>query len=193
MARINLLPWRDWERRRLRQRFLLSLVLSLVAGILVVVWATFMVGGATSIQQGRNDYLRGQVVQLNHKISAIQQLKKTRESLLNRMKVIEKLEESRSLVVHLFDQLTRTVPNSVYITSVNNNNGALTIQGEAQSPAGVSTYMQNIANSPWFGEPNLEIVRTGNHGKVKRSSFTVTTQLVQPPEDKVRGQTGKGS
>ncbi|MGH2508959.1 MAG: PilN domain-containing protein [Ktedonobacteraceae bacterium] len=193
MARINLLPWRDWERRRLRQRFLLSLVLALVVGIVIIVWATFMVEGAVSNQQGRNQYLRQQVVQLNSKINAINQLKKTREELLARMKVIEKLEQSRPLVVHLFDQLTRTVPDSVYISSVTNKGGDLTIEGVAQSPSGVSAYMQNIANSPWLADPNLKIVRTKRDGKVRRSSFTVTTQLMQPQDKENAGQSGGGS
>lgn len=191
MARINLLPWREWERRRLRQRFLLSLVLSLVLGIVVVVWASFMVGSAVSTQQGRNAYLRREVVQLNRKIKSINELKKTRRSLLRRMQVIEKLEQSRPLVVHLFDQLTRTVPSSVYITNVTNNDGALTIHGVAQSPAGVSTYMQQIAASPWLSDPNLTVVRTKNEGKVTRSSFDVTTKLVQPKNGK-QGQDGGG-
>lgn len=193
MARINLLPWRDWERRRLRQRFLLSLVLALVVGIVIIVWATFMVEGEVSNQQGRNQYLREQVAQLNVKIKAINRLKKTREELLARMKVIEKLEQSRPLVVHLFDQLTRTVPDSVYISSVTNKGGDLTIEGVAQSPSGVSAYMQNIANSPWLADPNLEVVRTRRDGKVRRSSFTVTTQLMQPQDKKHAGQSGDGS
>lgn len=193
MARINLLPWRDWERRRLRQRFLLSLVLALVVGIVIIVWATFMVEGEVSNQQGRNQYLRAQVAQLNIKIKAINQLKKTREELLARMKVIEKLEQSRPLVVHLFDQLTRTVPDSVYISSVTNKGGDLTIEGVAQSPSGVSAYMQNIANSPWLADPNLEVVRTRRDGKVRRSSFTVTTKLMQPQDKKHAGQSGDGS
>jgi len=193
MARINLLPWRDWERRRLRQRFLLSLVLALVVGIVIIVWATFMVEGEVSNQQGRNQYLRAQVAQLNIKIKAINQLKKTREELLARMKVIEKLEQSRPLVVHLFDQLTRTVPDSVYISSVTNKGGDLTIAGVAQSPSGVSAYMQNIANSPWLADPNLEVVRTRRDGKVRRSSFTVTTKLMQPQDKKNAGQSGDGS
>lgn len=193
MARINLLPWRDWERRRLRQRFLLSLVLALVVGIVIIVWATFMVEGEVGNQQGRNQYLRAQVAQLNIKIKAINQLKKTREELLARMKVIEKLEQSRPLVVHLFDQLTRTVPDSVYISSVTNKGGDLTIEGVAQSPSGVSAYMQNIASSPWLADPNLEVVRTRRDGKVRRSSFTVTTQLMQPQDKKHAGQSGDGS
>lgn len=193
MARINLLPWRDWERRRLRQRFLLSLVLALAAGIVIIVWATFMVEGAVSSQQGRNRYLREQTAQLDTKIKAIDQLKKTRDRLLARMKVIERLEQSRPLVVHLFDQLTRTVPGSVYISSVVNKDGDLTIEGVAQSPSGVSSYMQNIANSPWLADPNLKVVRTKNEGKIRRSRFTVTTKLMQPQEKKDAEQTEGGS
>ncbi|MGA7965839.1 MAG: PilN domain-containing protein [Gammaproteobacteria bacterium] len=193
MARINLLPWRDWERRRLRQRFLLSLALALVVGIVIIVWAAFMVEGQVSSQQGRNQYLREQVAQLDTKIKAINQLKKTRDELLARMKVIEKLEQSRPLVVRLFDQLTRTVPDSVYISSVTNKGGDLTIEGVAQSPSGVSAYMQNIANSPWLADPNLKVVRTKSDGKVRRSSFTVTTRLMQPQDKKDAGQSGGGS
>lgn len=193
MARINLLPWREWERRRLRQRFLLSLALSLVAGIVITVWWSFMVGGAVSVQQDRNAYLRQQLAQLDRKIKAINDLKQRRESLLRRMDVIEKLEQSRPLVVHLFDQLTRTVPKSVYLTSVSSHDGALSIQGVAQSPAGVSTYMQQIAASPWLSDPNLTVVRTKDEGKVTRSQFTVTTKLVQPQEKKGSGGQGGGS
>lgn len=193
MARINLLPWREWERSRLRQRFLLSLVLSLVAGIVIIVWASFMVGGAMSIQQSHNAYLRQQLAQLDKKIASIKDLKKERESLLQRMRVIEKLEQSRSLVVHLFDQLTRTVPDSVYLTGLNNKDGELTIHGVAQSPAGVSSYMQNIAKSPWLSDPNLSVVRTQDKGKLSRSEFTVTTKLVQPSEKKGNGADGGGS
>ena len=193
MARINLLPWREWERSQRRQRFLLSLVLSLVVGIVIIVWATFMVGGAMSIQQSRNAYLRQQLAQLDQKISAIKSLKKERESLMRRMRVIEKLEQSRSRVVHLFDQLTRTVPGSVYLTGLKNHNGVLSINGVAQSPAGVSSYMQNIAHSDWLGDPNLTVVRTQNNGKLSRSEFTVTTKLVQPSDKKGKGAAGGGS
>ncbi len=193
MARINLLPWREWENSQRRQRFLLSLVLSLVVGIVIIVWGTFMVGGAMSIQQGRNAYLRQQLAQLDQKIKTIKDLKKERESLLRRMRVIEKLEQSRSQVVHLFDQLTRTVPDSVYLTGLRNHDGVLSIDGVAQSPAGVSTYMQNIAHSPWLGDPNLTVVRTQSEGKLSRSEFTVTTKLIQPSDKKGKDADGGGS
>ncbi len=193
MARVNLLPWREWERRRRRQRFLFLLLLSLVIGIALVVWATQMVNSAVAGQEARNAYLRRQTAELNNKIKTINSLKATRQSLLNRMKVIEQLEQSRPMIVHLFEQLTLTVPDSVFIKSVHNKNGKLTIEGVAQSPAGVSSYMRRIDNSQWLGPPNLEVVRTSSKGNTSHSSFTVTTQLVQPnDESKTSDKSGKG-
>lgn len=187
MANINLLPWRDWERRRLRQRFLFLLALSLVFGVGIVVWVTQMANSAVASQQARNVYLEHQVAELDHKIQTINSLKDTRESLLTRMRVIERLEQSRPLIVHLFDQITRTVPDSVYLNSVVNRGGKLTINGVAQSPAGVSTYMRQIAGSKWLGPPNLEVVKTSSRGNTNRSTFTVTTKLLEPGEDKSGG------
>jgi len=192
MARVNLLPWRDWERKRRRQRFVFLMLLSLVIGVAIVVWATQMVNSAVAGQQTRNDYLRRQVAQLNKKIRTINDLKKTRQSLLTRMNVIERLEQSRPLIVHLFDQLTRTVPDSVYLTSVKNSEGSLTIQGVAQSPAGVSAYMRNIGNSKWLGAPSLQVVRTSNVKGNGHSTFTVTTKMTAPNSETGNG-TGAGT
>ncbi len=184
--RINLLPWREWEQRRRRQHFAFGLVIALLVGIVIVYWGWLMANGALSAQKSRNAYLRREIAQLNHKIKDINALKKTRSDLLARMRVIERLEQSRPLAVHLFDQLASTVPNDVYLTSVKNRDGHLSIKGIASSPSGVSNYMRNIDHSPWLDTPNLQVVRTHRRGGAWQSSFSVTTKLV-PPGNKSSG------
>lgn len=188
MARINLLPWREWEQRRRRQNFVLALVLMFVLGIAVVYWASHIVSGAVDAQQARNAYLRHEVAVLDHRISAIRTLKKTRTDLLSRMRVIERLEQSRPMMVHLFEQLAVTVPRNVYLTGIENRNGHLSISGVADSPSGVSAYMRNIAASPWLKPPNLQIVRTHGKNDKRRSSFSVSSALTTPEQK----QAGKG-
>ncbi|MGH8273164.1 MAG: PilN domain-containing protein [Gammaproteobacteria bacterium] len=182
MMRINLLPWRVEEQHRRLQHFVLSLVLALIVGIAIVYWSWLMAGGAVDAQQARNSYLRQQIGQLNVKIRSINKLKKTRANLLARMRVIETLERSRPLVVHLFDQLAVTLPDSVYLTEIKNRDGTLSIKGIANSPSGVSNYMRNIAASPWLAPPNLEVVRTSQNGGSHRSDFAVSSKLVSPAE-----------
>lgn len=183
MTRINLLPWREWERQRTRQQFFYVLALAVILGIGIVFWANRISASAVADQQARNEYLHRQLAQMDRRIATIRSLKSTRDALLARMQVIEKLEQSRPTVVHLFDQLVRTAPDGLYLTSVDNRSGNLKISGVADSPAVVSTYMRQIAGSPWMGAPNLQIVRTHARGNEKSSDFTVTTKVTNPQEN----------
>ncbi|MDN5865458.1 MAG: PilN domain-containing protein [Gammaproteobacteria bacterium] len=203
MTRVNLLPWRAGEQRRRRQRFLLALVLAFIIGIAIVYWASLMVSSAVSAQESRNDYLRHEVAKLNFKIRTINHLKDARKELVHRMRVIQGLQQSRPLEVHLFEQLATTVPSSVYLTSVvfrtNSNKrdesrevGTLSLKGVADSPAGVSNYMRTMAGSPWLSVPQLEVVRTRSEGETRRSDFSVTTRLLAPQnqDDKTGQESG---
>lgn len=190
MTSINLLPWRKWEQRRRRQHFLLVLVLAFIIGVAIVYWASLMAGSAVSSQEARNRYLRRQVAELNQKIKTINDLKETRASLTRRMKTIERLQQSRPLEVHLFEQLASTVPASVYLTKIDFASGkksgkrkfagTLKIKGIADSPAGVSNYMRNVGGSKWFTIPRLEVVRTSHKGDTRQSRFRVNAKLLAP-------------
>jgi type IV pilus assembly protein PilN len=183
MARINLLPWREWRRQERRRQFLLMLALSVLIGIVIVFWTDRSISNAVAGQQARNVYLKGQIAKLDKQIATIRTLKQTRDALLARMKIIEQLEQSRPTAVHLFDQLVRTVPDGLYLSAVTDTGGKLKISGTAQSPAAVSTYMQKIAGSPWLSAPNLEIVRTYSNGNEKSSDFAVTTSVAGSQQD----------
>ena len=180
MARINLLPWRVQLRRERRQRFLMGLALTAVAAIGVVFWANRMLAGSIADQNARNQYLTREIAVLDSKLETIKALKRTRDALLARMRVIEQLEASRPTTVHLFDQLVRTLPDKLYLTRIQDKGGKLSINGVAESPAVVSAYMQNIAQSPWLQPPNLEVVRTQTSGSARGSNFSVTTAVKEP-------------
>jgi type IV pilus assembly protein PilN len=76
------------------------------------------------------------------------------------MQVIEQLQRSRPEVVHLFDQLVRTVPDGVYLTAVKQIGKRVQLNGMAQSSTRVSSYMRNIDASEWMADPALEVVET---------------------------------
>ena len=74
MARINLLPWRA-ERRKSRQKeFAGMLGLSALAGILVAFLIVSLYNGRISSQNGRNEYLRGEITKVDAQIKEIDEL-----------------------------------------------------------------------------------------------------------------------
>ena len=76
-------------------------------------------------------------------------------------------------VVHLFDELARTVPDGVHLVSVRQQGNRLTIQGKAQSSTRVSAYMRNIDKSEWLKDPGLDVVETKDTGPSRSSEFTI--------------------
>ena len=65
MARINLLPWREWERERRQKDFLTNLGGILVVGLVLVFCGGLMLDRAVEQQTGRNQFLQRHIDDLN--------------------------------------------------------------------------------------------------------------------------------
>lgn len=173
MAHINLLPWREEQRKQRQQQFFLML-----AGAVVLVGAAmggvhFFVEDRISYQQARNSFLEGEIRRLDRQIEEINELEKTKKRLLARIRIIQTLQASRPEIVHLFDELVRTLPEGVYLTEVNQKGASVNMRGIAQSNARVSSYMWNIENSEWIANPNLEVIETGTQSGSRVSRFVL--------------------
>ena len=163
MAKINLLPWRAERRERRKREFFTQLGIAAVAAIVLVLLWGFWMSLRIDNQNNRNDYLQGQITQLDSKITEIQNLQKVKKHLLDRKRIVEKLQSSRSQMVHLFDQIVQTIPAGARLTALKQQGDKLTLNGVAQSNATVAEYMRNIEASPWMGPTTL--VKTENvHG-----------------------------
>lgn len=177
MPRINLLPWRE-ERRKQRQRQF-NIIAGAVGGVgLLTVGALYLLHDHwISDQNARNAYLSDQIKLMEDRIAQIKDLQETKNRLVARMQIIQHLQESRPVEVHLFDQLVRTLPPGVYLTAMTQRGDGLSISGVAESSARVSAYLRNIDASPWLGEPNLVIVQKDQQ-KNGAQTFQLTAKVV---------------
>jgi type IV pilus assembly protein PilN len=160
MPRINLLPWREAERKRKRQEFGVGAVAALLGAALVYFVVNWQMQSAIDEQQARNTYLTGQIKELDKQIAEILDLEEQKKRLQARITVIEQLELSRPEIVHVFDQLVRTTPDGIYLTSVKQTARKIELKGIAQSSTRVASYMRNIDSSEWLQDPALQILET---------------------------------
>ncbi|APZ44320.1 PilN domain-containing protein [Acidihalobacter ferrooxydans] len=182
MAHINLLPWRAEHRKQQQRDFGALAVFSvIVAAIIVFLMHTYM-DGLIQYQNERNQYLRNEITILNKKIAKIKELDKTKRDLLNRMKIVERLQSSRPSVVHMFDQLVTTLPPGLYLTDFSQNGDLIHLAGAAESNARVSEYMRNLDASPWFTDATLQIINAKNTPIGKISVFKLTVKTATPSE-----------
>jgi type IV pilus assembly protein PilN len=164
MPRINLLPWRAELRTRRRNQFFIGLGASLGAASLAVLASSFVMSGIISNQNERNEVLNTEIAALDKRIAEIVDLESKKDSLLARMQIIEQLQRSRPEIVHVFEELVRTLPDGVRLTSVKQSGRRLEIQGEAESNTRVSAFMRNIDKSKWLTQPDLQVVEVREAG-----------------------------
>jgi type IV pilus assembly protein PilN len=160
MPRINLVPWREAERKRKRQEFGVGAVAALLLAGIIALAVNWQMQAAINGQNDRNQYLKDEIAKLDTQITEILALDQQKQRLLARMQVIEQLERSRPEIVHVFDQLVRTIPDGVHLTSLKQNDRKLQLRGMAQSSTRVASYMRNIDGSEWLADPALDILET---------------------------------
>jgi len=183
MPSINLLPWREAERKQRQRDFGVAMGGAVVAGIAVVMLTVFTYSQMISSQESRNERLGTEIAELEKSITEIDGLERQKERLLARMEIIEQLQKSRPEIVHLFDELVRQLPEGVYLTSMKQTGTRVELRGVAQSSTRVSALMRQIDASKWLTDPEVERVETTQAGTSRQSQFVVYAKQVRSDAD----------
>ncbi|MEJ2394158.1 MAG: PilN domain-containing protein [Candidatus Thiodiazotropha sp.] len=178
MARINLLPWREAERKKRQQEFGLMVLGGVLLTGLALLGIHMQFESMISAQQQRNGFLEKEIKVVERQIREIQELDKTKQNLLARMNVIQELQSSRPQIVHLFDEVVSILPDGVYLTSLTQSGNKVTFEGQAQSNARVSSMMRNIDDSEWLVGPTLDFIESKEKTGTGYSHFQLTAKQV---------------
>ena len=191
MAKINLLPWREERRKDLLNGFLVMLGLVALFAALTVGIVHFYHSQLIERQNTRIGYIDKRIKEVDKKITEIKELEKQKEALLSRMRAIESLQRDRPLIVRLFDELVRSLPEGLSIVNLKQEGPKITITGEAQSNARVSSFMRKIERSEWIKGAKLKVIKESNKGKDGTTKtvneFMLTFEQVMPNVDKEEG------
>jgi len=160
MPRINLLPWRDEERKERKLKFLVSLGVAALGALVVTGVGYMLMDSMVSAQEARNSRLDEEIAVLDRQIEKINSLEADKARFIARMEVIEKLQRSRPEIVHIFDEIAKQLPDGVYLTGITQTGSRLKFEGVAQSSTRVSAFMRNIDASSYLKNPELDIVET---------------------------------
>lgn len=192
MAHVNLLPWRAERRKQREREFYMQLAAAFVAAVLLLLGWIFWMDQRIDNQNERNAYLQGEITQLDVRIAKIKDLEKVRTHLLARKQIIEQLQADRSQMVHLFDELVKTVPTSARLSALKQDGQSMTLDGLAQSNAGVAEYMRNIEASPWMGHADLRQTENTHNATRMPYTFGLNVTLNRPKSDEVSADEPSG-
>ncbi len=190
MAKINLLPWREAYRKEKKEQFLAVIGgVVIVSGLIAYLWVV-AVQASIDNQEARNQLLTTEIAVLEKQVKEIAELKKVRDDLLARIKIIQDLQGTRPLIVRYFDDFARAIPDGVFVTLLSRKDKVVSIEGIAESYNRVATFMRNLDASEWFAGPNLtSVIAVPKEGEQAQSfKMTVNTST---PEDAVAADAKK--
>ena len=184
MAKINLLPWREERRQQQTKEFYIILVISAVLALLLFGLAYYYYDQSTKYQKQRNQFLTTEISQLDAQIEEIKKLEAQKASLIARQEVIEELQASRTQMVHLFDELVKSIPNGVFLEKITQQGSVISLEGYSQSHSRVSDYMRRLDKSDWFTAVDLDYIKADNTLVSHEQKFKLSVKLVNPNSKK---------
>lgn len=182
-TRINLLPWREEERKRKNIEFGIIAGAGALVTLSVVVAILMYFEDRTSFQDERNNFLKNEITVLNSKLETIKELETTKQNLLSRMNIIQELQGSRPEIVHLFEELVITIPDGIWLNSIKQSGTAITIEGSTESNARVSAYMRNLDESDWIASPNLVSIQKQANSSGAKFTLELSQQSANEEEE----------
>ena len=180
MIRVNLLPHRQVRREARQREFGLMAAFAAIAASVIIFLGWTYINSQTEAQTERNGRLDKAIVSLDKEIADIKDLKDQISAMLERKQVVENLQTNRSQAVILLDELSRQLPEGMYLKSIKQQGNVITIEGVADTNERVATLVRNFSTSNWLESPNLIEIKSVVVNTLKQNAFTLSVNVKVP-------------
>ncbi|WP_440871853.1 PilN domain-containing protein [Vibrio diabolicus] len=190
LYRINLLPWRENQREEHRRRFI-----SLVAlGMLVAIGIQWGIGKFFEYQQDqqqeRLDYLTHYIAELDQRIEAMKIAEQEHSKILERLKVVEGLQNGRNKTTEFMNLMPAVIPEGVYVDKIKMNDLEIEISGISDSTPKLATMLDNMERSAKLNDVEMHSIVHGKARFGKEFQTFKVSFMFKLPEKKAEAQHG---
>ncbi|MBF0537834.1 MAG: PilN domain-containing protein [Nitrospirae bacterium] len=198
MIRINLLPTDKKPRRKKKAaaREFPTLIIGLIASLVISLVAA---GGGFYLLNKKINELTSNKTQktakletLKKQIKEVDEMEKKIKQVDDNKKVIEELRANQSLPVKVIDELSRVLPENVWLKMLTLNGSNLSVEGVAMTNDDVVVFVNNFKQSKLFKDTylvkSLEVAEKGEKDVVKVYSFGITMVVVNPEVKKTEAK-----
>ena len=184
MIRINLLPVREERRKASARQLALVMVAALMGSVLLA--AALHAKVRHDISSTREQTLATQkaIDQFAPQLKQVEEFKKTKAEIEQKLDVIQGLNEARSGPVHMLDELATHTPDRIWITKVSVHSGRLTMEGMSLDNELVALFLTALEESPYFKDVELVETKAKEKDGFRLNSFEVSGVLTAPGAEK---------
>ena len=181
MIRINLLPVRAAQKKERLRSQLTILILSVIGTFAVCVLVWVSLSGKVDDVQAEIRAKNAEIARLKKTIGEVDQFKKLQTELRGKLDILAKLKSNRSGPVRLLDELSKLIPEKVWITAFTESSGAISITGAGLTEESVADFMRELEGSAYYSNVELDVLEQKKSDGRDVQSFkircTVETQV----------------
>ena len=113
-------------------------------------------------------------------IEEVEAFKKRNAELRHKIEVIEQLKANQYGPVRLMDEVSKALPELLWLTDLGVSGSALSMRGQALNENAVANFIANLGASPFFSEPVLKIMSQSEAGVF---TFDLSCNFSYTPRD----------
>lgn len=193
MIRINLLAVERHRTKKAGRSFDLGQKLTVMCSLLLVVtglligWWYWTLNEQSTRLDAELASARQETVRLNAIIRQVQAFDQRKATLEQRVALIEQLRRGQSVPVQLLDQVSRSLPDMLWLTTMEQSGADVTMEGRCTSLIGLSDFVGNLGSTGYFKKPveiissQVEPAASGTPGAVELIKFSVRATFAPPP------------
>jgi len=175
VIRINLLPYREKEKKESLQREVILYSGALVLVLLVLGAVYFYFSTTVENLEEKITEANTRLVFLDKKVGDIEGFKRDKKELEQKLGVINTLEANRIFPVRMLDELNTLVPSKeIWLDKLTETGQALRIEGMARDNGTVALFMKNLEKASFIKTVDLVFSREKDVAGTKLQQFILT-------------------
>ena len=143
------------------------LLIMLALAMMVVGARWWMLNSEVNDLKSTEAARRAERDELQQYIDKVVELEAKRTQLQTKIDTIRQLKEKQQGPVRILDEVSKTLPDLVWFTTLDLKGNHLTLNGMALDENAIATYISNLHASPFFAEPTLVNIQ-----RAKQDSFS---------------------
>ena len=173
MIDINLLPWRNEQRKNNKQALLISATIAIFIALVAILLIHNHYANKISIQEVRNQLLRKEIRVVVAKSQELEKFKDIKAELTHKIQTLENIRYERYQTLKLFHEIASITPDGIFLQKMDRDKNTITLTGYANSNALISRLIKKIDDEKHFINPTINEVTT----KMGDTSRTIGFEL----------------
>lgn len=132
------------------------LILGLLSVALLLAGGYWFVNNRTLARRQSEVRVRqDEATKLEAIIKEVEDFQKRKDSLQNRIDLINQLKQNQKGPVRIMDRISQDLPDLVWLDRMSVAGGRITLSGRGLNPNAIANFVENVKKDPYFEEPEL--------------------------------------